>query len=330
MPRQPPPWNQAAPTPLSPPLPPASRPLPLTRPVLQSKYGSAAQPAQKRRNLGNGTRSVHCGDVATKRMKCEQRSSAEQPAPWFDVSTKIIECEQRSSSSAERPVDSGDVDSKHIECEQTDNHRLSGAIGNKRIKCEQPNRTLLTSVAYLHLPEIAEKKFVEGEGHLCAIQGLQQAIAVGAEVINMVFQRPLDIDLTMGELLEEMQANGDHPELDFRRKHTMLTIFSPKCGALIWEDYAEDYEEKTGVPTICLTFNGPSNTGNLVIFNTACSRLSQCSRTCMLEAYSDESLDETDSIRLIGGQLYLHTIDWIHRGITTGISPDPTTVVRHT
>ena len=263
-------------------------------------------------------------------MKCEQRSSAEQPAPWFDVSTKIIECEQRSSSSAERPVDSGDVDSKHIECEQTDNHRLSGAIGNKRIKCEQPNRTLLTSVAYLHLPEIAEKKFVEGEGHLCAIQGLQQAIAVGAEVINMVFQRPLDIDLTMGELLEEMQANGDHPELDFRRKHTMLTIFSPKCGALIWEDYDEDYEEKTGVPTICLTFNGPSNTGNLVIFNTACSRLSQCSRTCMLEAYSDESLDETDSIRLIGGQLYLHTIDWIHRGITTGISPDPTTVVRHT
>ena len=208
----------------------------------------------------------------------------------------------RSSSSAKRPARSGDVDGKHIECEQPRNHRLFGAIGNRRIKREQPDRTLLTSVAYLHLSEITEKAILKK--HL-AVGALQQALAVGAEVINMVFQRPLDIDLVWVELCDEMQANDEHPQLEYRRNHTLLTIFSPNCGALIWEDYGNEYEEKTGVRTICLTFNGPSNSGKMVIFNTACPQLSQCSRTCMLDTYSSESLEEMDSIRVIGGQLYL-------------------------
>ena len=281
----------------------------LTRPEIQREGygdGSAPRPTAKRYTVcGSGTRFAQCGDVPTKRMKTERHSSAEQPAHCDDVSKKNSRWERRSSNSAQPPARCGDVDGKHIECEQPCNHRLSGAIGNKRIKREQPDRTLLTSVAYLHLSEITEKALLKGEAHVCAIEALQQALAVGAEVINMVFQRPLDIDLVWVELCDEIQANDEHPQLEYRRNHTLLTIFSPNCGALIWEDYGNEYEEKTGVPTICLTFNGPSNSGNMVIFNTACPWLSQCSRTCMLDTYSSESLEEMDSIRVIGGQLYL-------------------------
>ena len=127
-------------------------------------------------------------------MKTERHSSAEQSARCGDVSKKNTRWERHSSNSAQPPAHCGDVDGKHIECEQPHNHRLSGAIGNKRIKREQPDRTLLTSVAYLHLSEITEKAILKGEAHVCAIETLQQALAVGAEVINMVFQRPLDID----------------------------------------------------------------------------------------------------------------------------------------
>ena len=281
----------------------------LTRPEIQREGygdGSAPRPTAKRyTDCGSGTRSAQCGDVPAKRMKSERHRSAEQPAHCGDVSKKNSKCERRSTSSAKLPTRCGDVDGKHIECEQPRNHRLFGAIGNRRIKREQPDRTLLTSVAYLHLSEITEKAILKGEAHVCAIEALQQALAVGAEVINMVFQRPLDIDLVWVELCDEMQANDEHPQLEYRRNHTLLTIFSPNCGALIWEDYGNEYEEKTGVRTICLTFNGPSNSGKMVIFNTACPQLSQCSRTCMLDTYSSESLEEMDSIRVIGGQLYL-------------------------
>ena len=305
IPRPPPPRKRAAPAPPPSPLPPAARPLHLTRPELQRqgyRDRSAPRPTAKRYTVcGSGTRSTQCSDVPAKRMKCEQHRSAEQPAHSGDVSR----WERQSSNSAQPPARCGDVDGKHIKCEQPCNHRLFGAIGNKRIKREQPDRTLLTSVAYLHLSEITEKAILKGEAHVCAIEALQQALAVGAEVINMVFQRPLDIDLVWAELCDEMQANDEHPQLEYRRHHKLLTIFSPNCGALMWEDYGNEYEEKTGVPTICLTFNGPSNSGNMVIFNTACPQLSQCSRTCMLDTYSSESLEEMDSIRVIGGQLYL-------------------------
>ena len=92
IPRPPPPRKRTASAPPPPPLPPAARPLLLTRPELQREgYGdrSAPRPTAKRYTVfGSGTRSAHCGDVPTKRMKCERHSSAEQPAHCGDVSKK--------------------------------------------------------------------------------------------------------------------------------------------------------------------------------------------------------------------------------------------------
>ena len=100
-----------------------------------------------------------------------------------------------------------------------------------------------------------------------------------------------------------MQANDQHPELQHRRLEQMLTIFSPNCGPVVWEDPLDRYETETGVPTICLTFS--SGFGNMVVFNSACPQLSQSARKCVLDVYSDESLERKKaSIRLIGGELH--------------------------
>ena len=136
----------------------------------------------------------------------------------------------------------------------------------------------------------------------CAIEGLRQALEVGADVINMIFQRASDIDLVWVDLYEEMQANDQHPELQYRRLEQMLTIFSPNCGPLVWEDPLDRYETETGVPTICLIFS--SGFGNMVVFNSACPRLSQSARQRMLDVYSDEAMEQKASIRLIGGELH--------------------------
>ena len=120
-------------------------------------------------------------------------------------------------------------------------------------------------MAYLHLPEIPEKNYQKSEGRRCTIEALQQAKAVGADVINMVFQRGSDIDLIWDDLTGEMQATDGHPGFEFRRLNQMLTIFSANCGEPIWEDLFEEYEFATGVPTICLTFSGPSDFGNMVV-----------------------------------------------------------------
>ena len=88
----PPPRKRAAPavTPIG------ARPLHLTRPELQRqgyRDRSAPRPTAKRYTvLGSGTHSAHCGDVLTKRMKCERHSSAEQPARCGDVNKKTADC----------------------------------------------------------------------------------------------------------------------------------------------------------------------------------------------------------------------------------------------
>ena len=88
----PPPRKRAAPALPPSPLPIGARPLHLTRPELQRqgyRDRSAPRPTAKRYTvLGSGTHSAHCGDVLTKRMKCERHSSAEQPARCGDVNKK--------------------------------------------------------------------------------------------------------------------------------------------------------------------------------------------------------------------------------------------------
>ena len=302
----PPPWKRAVPCPPPPPPPPPARSRLQKRRVHQLRgcgYDSAVRPAQKRRNDGGAGQSGHGGDVGKKRIKGEQRSSALQPDYSCEAAKKRSKCEQ--PNSAEQPAHSSHVHRKYTKSEQPDNHHLFGAVGNKRIKCEQPDRTLLTSVAYLYLPEIPDQNSTESEERSCAIEGLQQALEVGADIINMIFQRASDIDLIWVDLCGEMQANAQHPELQCRRLHQMLTIFSPTCcGPTIWDDPFDEYEKLTGVPTMCLTFPAPSGSGNMVIFNSACPRLSQSARRRMLDAYSDEALDQIDSIRLIGGELH--------------------------
>ena len=310
-----PPWKRAAP---SPPPPPSPAARPTAWPVKKRgqythlhnparvhrqpgcEYNSAARPGS---GSGSGARrgiGAQSGDCGAVDQKCERCSNAQQLAYCSDVRQTRFNREQ--IRSAQQPADSSHADRQSIECEQPNTHHLSGAVGNKRIKCEQPARALLTSVVYLHLPEIPEKNPQESEMYPCAIEGLRQALEVGADVINMIFQRASDIDLVWVDLYEEMQANDQHPELQYRRLEQMLTIFSPNCGPAVWEDPLDRYETETGVPTICLTFS--SGFGNMVVFNSACPRLSQSARIRMLDDYSDESLEQIDSIRLIGGELH--------------------------
>ena len=319
----PPPWQRPAPSP-SPPPSPAARPTawpvkkrdqytPTARVHRQpgSQYNSAARPgsaSDARHGSGSGGGARHAigarpGDCGAVEQKCERRSNAQQLAYCSDVrQTRFIRRSAQQTRSAQQPAVFSHADRKSIECEQPNTHHLSGAVGNKRIKCEQPARALLTSVVYLHLPEIPEKNPQESEMYPCAIEGLRQALEVGADVINMIFQRASDIDLVWVDLYEEMQANDQHPELQYRRLEQMLTIFSPNCGPVVWEDPLDRYETETGVPTICLIFS--SGFGNMVVFNSACPRLSQSARIRMLDDYSDESLEQIDSIRLIGGELH--------------------------
>ena len=320
----PPPWQRPAPSP-SPPPSPAARPT--TWPVKKrdqytptarvhrqpgSQYNSAARPgsaSDARHGSGSGGGARHAigarpGDCGAVEQKCERHSNAQQLAYCSDVrQTRFIRRSAQQTRSAQQPAVFSHADRKSIECEQPNTHHLSGAVGNKRIKCEQPARALLTSVVYLHLPEIPEKNPQESEMYPCAIEGLRQALEVGADVINMVFQRASDIDLVWVDLYEEMQANDQHPELQYRRLEQMLTIFSPNCGPVVWEDPLDRYETETGVPTICLIFS--SGFGNMVVFNSACPQLSQSARKRMLDVYSDESLEQKASIRLIGGELHL-------------------------
>ena len=311
-----PPWQRPAPSP-SPPPSPAARPTawpvkkrdqytPTARVHRQpgSQYNSAARPGS---GSGSGARrgiGAQSGDCGAVDQKCERRSNAQQLAYCSDVrQTRFIRRSAQQTRSAQQPAVFSHADRKSIECEQPNTHHLSGAVGNKRIKCEQPARALLTSVVYLHLPEIPEKNPQESEMYPCAIEGLRQALEVGADVINMIFQRASDIDLVWVDLYEEMQANDQHPELQYRRLEQMLTIFSPNCGPVVWEDPLDRYETETGVPTICLIFS--SGFGNMVVFNSACPQLSQSARKRMLDVYSDESLEQKASIRLIGGELHL-------------------------
>ena len=319
----PPPWQRPAPSP-SPPPSPAARPT--TWPVKKrdqytptarvhrqpgSQYNSAARPgsaSDARHGSGSGGGARHAigarpGDCGAVEQKCERRSNAQQLAYCSDVRhTRFIRRSAQQTRSAQQPAVFSHADRKSIQCEQPNTHHLSGAVGNKRIKCEQPARALLTSVVYLHLPEIPEKNPQESEMYPCAIEGLRQALEVGADVINMIFQRASDIDLVWVDLYEEMQANDQHPELQYRRLEQMLTIFSPNCGPVVWEDPLDRYETETGVPTICLIFS--SGFGNMVVFNSACPQLSQSARKRMLDVYSDESLEQKASIRLIGGELH--------------------------
>ena len=288
-------WRSSMPTGQLPPVPPPPArwqlqtqlppppPLLFRPPHAGCADGNAARPAKKRQCHCSAAQPALSSDVGNKRIKRELRSSAEQLAHCGDVVNEASEHELRGV--AEQPADSGDVD-------------------NKRIKCEQPDRRLLTSVAYLHLPEIPEKNYQKSEGRRCTIEALQQAKAVGADVINMVFQRGSDIDLIWDDLKQEMQASDGHPELDYRRLQQMLTIFSPNFGVLLHEDPLDFYEFATGVPNICLTFSGLSDSGNIVVFNVACPRLSLSERQLLLDTYSNESLEEMGSIRLIGGAKY--------------------------
>ena len=180
----PPPWQRPVPSP-SPPPSPAARPTAwpvkkrdqythLHNPATVHRqpgceYNSAAQPgsaSDARHGSGSGSGARHAigarpgarhaiGARPIVDQKCEQRSNAQQLAYCSDVrQTRFV---RRHTRSARQPADSSHADHQSIECEQPNTHHLCGAVGNKRIKCEQPARTLLTSVAYIHLPEIPEK-----------------------------------------------------------------------------------------------------------------------------------------------------------------------------
>ena len=174
----------------------------------------------------------------------------------------------RSSGNAAHPITKPGKSSAERPAHRVAQSEKRAAVGKK----------LLTSVAYLKLPACPEKEFTQDAAQRCAVGMVQKAKEVGADVINIVFEREADI-VNMGkELQAEMRPTSNHRGFDFRRVAQLLTLFSPDCGRLEHEDLT-GFED--GVPVICLTLSGPhENCGPMIIINAASERLPQPSRKC--------------------------------------------------
>ena len=185
--------------------------------------------------------------------------SAAQPA-------KNHRCDSHRSASDAHPVTNRGDSTAELPAHRVSQSAEGGAVEKK----------LLTSVAYLKLPEYPASLFTEDTVRRAALGVIQQAKEAGADVINIVFDRADDIDFIEKELQAVIQATTQHPGFSYRRVAQLLTLFSPDCGSLEREDVT-GFEGD--VPVICLTLSGPHETcGNMIIVNAAAPRLLQPSR----------------------------------------------------
>ena len=170
--------------------------------------------------------------------------------------------------------------------------------------CEEP----LTSVAYITFPP---KKYSEKKHRECAMEAIRQTVEARADVINITFANPADIDALKVNLETEMKGSAEQPTLfdylvlknDYRCNGPLMTLFSRRAGTLVRE---KEIDTGEGVPSICLTFNGPA--GRITIINALVQRpwqhLLPSTKERILAGYVSAAQEQiTSRILTIGGRL---------------------------
>ena len=147
---------------------------------------------------------------------------------------------------------------------------------------------------------------------------ISQTKQTGADVINIAFARPIDIHDLRDDLQKQMVSTGDQPEFFYSTRGSLITLFCKKCGELL-DDKKIDMDD--GVPSICLTFNGPA--GRMFIVNAHWPALPRTARVRLLDEYVNPAPGLLQSIRIIGGHLaapVLPAAQMHHQGLDYQVS----------
>ena len=134
----------------------------------------------------------------------------------------------------------------------------------------------------------------------------------GADVINLAFARTMDIDNLWEDIESQMESSAERPAFSYRKHGPLITLFSKNCGELVGE---RNVDIEGGVPSLCLTFNGPA--GRMIIVNANWPPLPRMVKARMLTEYVTPAIEEMESVCLIGGRLdeqvfletYIHNND---------------------
>ena len=124
----------------------------------------------------------------------------------------------------------------------------------------------------------------------------------GADVINLAFARPMDINALWDNLKTLMKSSAERPAFSYYTHGPLITLFTKKCGKLVSK---RNVDVEGGVPSLCLTFNGPA--GGMIIFNANWPTLPRTVRTRMLDEYVSPAVVEMKSICVIGGPMDVST-----------------------
>ena len=81
-------------------------------------------------------------------------------------------------------------------------------------------------------------------------------------MINLAFAKSMDIGALWDDLETEMEGSAVRPAFWYRKRGPLITLFCKNCGELVGE---RNVDIEGGVPSLCLTFNGPA--GRLIIIN---------------------------------------------------------------
>ena len=93
-----------------------------------------------------------------------------------------------------------------------------------------------------------------------------------------------------------MKSSAQRPAFSYRKHGPLITLFSTNYGELLSE---KSVDVEGGVPSLCLTFNGPA--GRMIILNANWPSLPRKVRARMLDEYVSPAVGETESIRVIRG-----------------------------
>ena len=191
-----------------------------------------------------------------------------------------------SGSSAERPADGAPCSSAE---------RLADSA-KKRRTCEEQEK-LQCSVQYISFPS---KSYRNEEERSIVIDALRQSKEANISVINLTFAREEDIWMMWDDITTEMTSKSSvaQPAFQWRSRGKLLTFFSDKCGDLVSE---ANIDPEGGVPSICLTFDGPA--GTMTIINAFCFGLPTTTKKRLLAAYLKPATESSNCTHIVGGEL---------------------------
>ena len=106
---------------------------------------------------------------------------------------------------------------------------LSSNLENKRQKCAQEEK-LQTIVAYISFPL---KNYNTNAQQRSAMEVIHQAKQTGADVINLAFARPMDINALWDNLETLMKSSAERPAFSYYTHGPLITLFSKNCGKLV-------------------------------------------------------------------------------------------------